>query len=122
MTLHATPATPAGSPHDALPARPIDPAAFALVGMGGFFAGVSKTPLASMILVCEITGSYNLLVPLMLVCGLHVALSGGWTLYEEQVPGPHDRIDRRRGRLQYARRAGYRCALDQLRSGAETGR
>lgn len=28
MTLHATPATPAGSPHDALPARPIDPATF----------------------------------------------------------------------------------------------
>ncbi len=68
----------------------IDPAAFALVGMGGFFAGVSKTPLASIVMVCEMTGHYRLLVPLMLVCGLNVALSRGWTLYEEQVPSPID--------------------------------
>lgn len=68
----------------------LDPAAFAMVGMGGFFAGVSKTPLASIVMVCEMTGHYKLLVPLMLVCGLHVALSHGWTLYEEQVPAPID--------------------------------
>ena len=68
----------------------IEPAAFALVGMGGFFAGVSKTPLTSIIMVCEMAGSYSLLVPLMLVCGLHLALSRHWTLYEEQVPSPVD--------------------------------
>ena len=68
----------------------IDPAAFALVGMGGFFAGVSKAPLASIVMVCEMTGHYRLLVPLMLVCGLNVLLSRNWTLYEEQVPSPID--------------------------------
>jgi chloride channel protein, CIC family len=68
----------------------IEPSAFALVGMGGFFAGVSKAPLASIVMVCEMTGSYSLLVPLMLVCGLHVSLSRGWTLYEEQVLSPID--------------------------------
>ena len=68
----------------------IDPAAFALVGMGGFFAGVSKAPLASIVMVCEMTGHYRLLVPLMLVCGLNVVLSRDWTLYEEQVPSPID--------------------------------
>ncbi|MBV8557061.1 MAG: chloride channel protein [Planctomycetaceae bacterium] len=68
----------------------IEPAAFALVGMGGFFAGVSKTPLTSIIMVCEMAGSYSLLVPLMLVCGLHLALSRRWTIYEEQVPSPVD--------------------------------
>jgi CIC family chloride channel protein len=73
-----------------LPGWEIEPAAFTLVGMGGFFAGVSKTPLASIIMVCEMAGSYSLLVPLMLVCGLHVALSQRWTLYEEQVPSPVD--------------------------------
>src|SRR5262249_6969672 len=67
-----------------------DPAAFALVGMGGFFAGVSKTPLTSIVMVCEMAGSYRLLVPLMLVCGLNMALSRKWTLYEEQVPSPVD--------------------------------
>jgi CIC family chloride channel protein len=74
----------------ALPAAQVDPAAFALVGMGGFFAGVSKTPLTSIVMVCEMAGSYSLLVPLMLVCGLNFALSRRWTIYEEQVPSPID--------------------------------
>jgi CIC family chloride channel protein len=73
-----------------LPAAQVDPAAFALVGMGGFFAGVSKTPLTSIVMVCEMAGSYSLLVPLMLVCGLNFALSRHWSLYEEQVPSPID--------------------------------
>jgi CIC family chloride channel protein len=72
------------------PSWKIDPAAFALVGMGGFFAGVSKTPLTSIVMVCEMTGSYSLLVPLMLVCGLNLGLSRKWTLYEEQVASPVD--------------------------------
>ncbi len=70
------------------PGVSIDPAAFALVGMGGIFAGVAKTPLTSIVMVCEMTGSYSLLVPLMLVCGLNIGLSRRWTLYEEQVPSP----------------------------------
>ena len=41
-------------------------------------------------MVCEMAGSYSLLVPLMLVCGLHVLLSRQWTLYEEQVASPID--------------------------------
>ncbi|MFH1267350.1 MAG: chloride channel protein [Planctomycetota bacterium] len=62
------------------------PAAFVLVGMGGFFAGVAKVPLTALIMVSEMSGSYNLLVPLMLVSVINVAiLSSRWTLYEEQV-------------------------------------
>jgi CIC family chloride channel protein len=71
-----------------LPSWDIQPSAFVLVGMGGFFAGVSKTPLTSILMVCEISGSYSLLVPLMLVCGIHLALSTKWSLYREQVPSP----------------------------------
>lgn len=74
----------------AMPGWAPQPAAFALVGMGGFFAGVSKTPLASIVMVCEMSGSYSLLVPLMLVCGLNIGLSRRWTIYEEQVAGPID--------------------------------
>jgi CIC family chloride channel protein len=73
-----------------LPNAQINPAAFVLVGMGGFFAGVSKTPLTSIVMVSEMTGSYSLLVPLMLACGLNVAISRRWTIYEEQVPSPID--------------------------------
>ncbi len=58
--------------------------------MGGFFAGVSKTPLTSIVMVSEMTGSYSLLVPLMLACGLNMAISRRWTIYEEQVASPID--------------------------------
>jgi CIC family chloride channel protein len=62
------------------------PEAFVLVGMGGFFAGVAKVPLTALLMVSEMSGSYNLLVPLMLVSMINVALlSQRWTLYEEQV-------------------------------------
>ncbi len=58
-----------------------------LVGMGGFFAGVARVPLTAMLMVCEMSGSYELLVPLMLVSIVNTAiLSSRWTLYEEQVP------------------------------------
>jgi CIC family chloride channel protein len=36
------------------------------------------------------TGSYSLLVPLMLACGLNMAISRHWTIYEEQLPSPID--------------------------------
>lgn len=72
------------------PALEINPAAFALVGMGGFFAGVAKVPIASVIMVCEMTGNYVLLAPLMLVSVLHVMLSRGWSLYNQQVGGQLD--------------------------------
>jgi CIC family chloride channel protein len=62
------------------------PEAFVLVGMGGFFAGVAKVPLTAMLMVCEMSGSYELLLPLMLVSIVNVALlSSRQTLYEEQV-------------------------------------
>jgi CIC family chloride channel protein len=73
-----------------IPGAGIEPAAFVLVGMGGFFAGVSKTPLTSIVMVSEMTGSYSLLVPLMLACGFNMAISRRWTIYEEQVATPLD--------------------------------
>lgn len=64
----------------------VHPEAFALVGMGGLFAGVARVPLTAMLMVCEMTGSYNLLIPLMLVCIVNFAvLAPRWSLYEEQV-------------------------------------
>ena len=62
------------------------PEAFVLVGMGGFFAGVARVPITAMLMVCEMSGSYGLLPPLMLVSIVNTAmLSSRWTLYEEQV-------------------------------------
>jgi CIC family chloride channel protein len=67
-----------------------DPACFALVGMGAFFAGVAKTPISAILMVCEMTGSYHLLAPLMFVSVAHLVLASGWSLYETQVGGPID--------------------------------
>ena len=61
-----------------------------LVGMGGFFAGVAKAPIASLIMVAEMSGSYSLLVPMMLVSSITFVLTRGVNIYEAQVPGRVD--------------------------------
>lgn len=60
-------------------------APFVLVGMAGFFAGVGKVPITAVIMVSEITKSYELLAPIMLAASVAFLLSRGWTLFEEQV-------------------------------------
>lgn len=72
------------------PGLELQPAAFALVGMGGFFAGVAKVPIAAVVMVSEMTGNYALLAPLMIVAVVHMTLSTRWSLYPAQVGGPVD--------------------------------
>lgn len=62
-----------------------DPESFALVGMAGFFAGVGKVPIAAVVMVCEITKSYDLLAPIMMAVAVSCLLSRPWTLFGEQV-------------------------------------
>ena len=63
----------------------INPSSFVLVGMGGFFAGVAKVPVASLIMVAEMTGGYSLIVPMMIVSIISYLLLGETSLYEKQV-------------------------------------
>ncbi|THB70758.1 MAG: chloride channel protein [Desulfovibrio sp.] len=62
-----------------------NPNAFVLVGMGGFFAGVAKVPVSSVIMACEMSASYTLLVPLMVVSSISYLLLGRTSLYEKQL-------------------------------------
>ena len=71
--------------HSLAPDWVIHPNAFVLVGIGGFFAGVAKVPIASIIMACEMSSSYNLLVPLMLVAATSFLLLGKTSLYEKQL-------------------------------------
>jgi CIC family chloride channel protein len=64
----------------------IDPGAFALVAMGTFYGGIAHTPLSSLVLVCELAGSYDLLVPLMLAEGIAFVALRKKTLYHAQIP------------------------------------
>jgi CIC family chloride channel protein len=72
--------------HTFFPHIVTEPSAFVLVGMGGFFAGVAKVPIAALIMVAEMTGGYSLIVPMMIVSSLSYLLLGTVSLYEKQVP------------------------------------
>jgi CIC family chloride channel protein len=71
--------------HQLAPGWVIHPNAFVLVGIGGFFAGVAKVPVSSIVMACEMCASYTLLVPLMLVSTISYLLLGKVSLYEKQV-------------------------------------
>jgi len=68
----------------------IDPGAFALVGMGAFYGGIAHVPLSALVLVCEMAGNYDLLVPLMLALGIASVALRKHALYEAQVPTQRD--------------------------------
>ena len=55
------------------------------VGMGGVLATTMRTPLAAMVMVMEMTGSYGLIVPLMLVCVSAYVVGRRFGLNDEQV-------------------------------------
>ena len=76
--------------HDLFPNVVTQPGSFVVVGMAGFVAGVAKTPIAALIMVSEITGSYSLLIPCTWVCVLTTSLSRRWRLFHMQVPTPAD--------------------------------
>lgn len=59
---------------------------FAILGIAGLFSSCSKTPLSAIMMVTEMTGSYELLLPAMWVCALAYLLSRRWTMFVEQVP------------------------------------
>jgi len=61
------------------------PACFVIVGMAGFFAAAAKTPFSTIVIVSEMTGNYNLLLPTLWVCSLAFLLSDPKSIYSEQV-------------------------------------
>jgi CIC family chloride channel protein len=71
--------------HAWFPALVPDVGPFTIVGMAGFFAGVAKTPISTLLMVGELTGNYALLLPSMLVVCLSMIIVHRWTIYPEQV-------------------------------------
>lgn len=53
----------------------IDPKAYAIIGMGSFFAGLLRSPIAAVLIVVELTGDYELILPLMLAVSLAISVS-----------------------------------------------
>ncbi len=67
------------------PAIITSPGSFVIVGMAGFFAAVSNTPISTIIFVSEMTNSYHLLLPSLLVCSICYLISQKSTIYKKQV-------------------------------------
>ena len=61
------------------------PGAYVLVGMAAFFAGVAKAPLGGLLMVSEMTWSYGLLPPLMLVSVIAILFNRYASIYEKQL-------------------------------------
>ena len=68
-----------------MPGIVTQPGAFVVVGMAGFFAAVSNAPISTIIFVSEMTNSYHLLLPALMVCSITFMASKRWTIYEKQV-------------------------------------
>jgi len=61
------------------------PGCFVIVGMAGFFAAAAKTPVSTLVIVSEMTGNYNLLLPTLWVCALAFLISDEQSIYSSQV-------------------------------------
>lgn len=71
--------------HNLIPGVVAEPGAFVIVGMAGFFTAVSNTPISTIIFVSEMTNSYHLLLPSLLVCSVAYIASQRFTIYIKQV-------------------------------------
>jgi CIC family chloride channel protein len=58
-----------------LPFAHVDPGAYALIGMGAFFAAFLRCPVAAVLIVFETTGDYGLVLPVMLAVAIATSLS-----------------------------------------------
>lgn len=71
--------------HELAPGIVTQPGAFVFVGMAAFYAGITKVPLSTIILVSELFGSYDLLVPIMFTEMISLLLLRRVAMYPEQV-------------------------------------
>jgi CIC family chloride channel protein len=84
--------------------------AFALVGMGAVFAGSIRAPITSVLIIFEMTGSYGLILPLMIANMTAYVLAHRWRptpIYEALLEQDGVHLPHRRGAVSHA--------LEQLR-------
>ncbi len=92
----------------------IDASALGVVGMAALFAGAARVPIASLVMVIEMTSGYHLIMPTMVAVALAFVVQFTLTrrakyptLYEAQVPTPAE--------SPVYRDAYYQTAADLLR-------
>ncbi len=85
--------------HHVLPAMGATPAPFVVVAMMSLFGGVAHAPIAMMLMVGEMTGSYGLLAPAMITVSIASVIVGDRTIYTSQ---PRTRADSPAHRLSFS--------------------
>ena len=65
--------------HHLLPHLAVAPGAYGLVGMGAVFAGAARAPITAVIIVFELTGDYNVILPVMFAIVVATALGNRLT-------------------------------------------
>lgn len=75
----------------------VRPTGMAVVGMAAVFAGAARVPIASLVMVAEMTGGYKLIMPAMFAVAISYLVQTQLTrnarypsLYEAQVPAPEN--------------------------------
>lgn len=61
--------------HSLWPASTASAGAYALVGMGGVVAATTHAPITAIVIIFELTGDYNIILPLMITCIIATLLS-----------------------------------------------
>jgi len=64
------------------------PEPFVVVGMMALFGSVAHAPIAVIIMVSEMSGTYTMLAPAMIATGLAYIIVGRHTIYKSQVSSP----------------------------------
>jgi CIC family chloride channel protein len=64
--------------HELFPSLIAGPSAYAAVGMAAVVAGATQAPLTAILMLFELTGSYDIILPLMIACTTSVAGSYWW--------------------------------------------
>ena len=54
--------------HSVAPWAAPDPAVFAVIGMAAYFTAIVRAPLTGIVLIVEMTGNYNQMLPLLVAC------------------------------------------------------
>ncbi|HEV8198659.1 MAG TPA: chloride channel protein [Candidatus Polarisedimenticolia bacterium] len=70
--------------HALSPLTTASPIVYALVGMGAMLAATTQAPLTAILMIFELTGDYQILLPLMFACGLSIVMArlvGGRSQY-----------------------------------------
>jgi CIC family chloride channel protein len=106
-----------------IPGAAFNPAAFAVVGMAAVFAGTARVPIATLIMVSEMTGGYGLIVPSMLATTIAFVVQRTVSarfryprLYEAQVELRTDSPTHQEGMLRAAFAVLERGPLVDLRN------